>query len=195
MKRITLFVLTILMSGLAANGHAADCSCDDWMRKGGYCVDYVKTRIPTFPIPTKDDMVGLKNASISDITDGDVAIFTIKNYWHVAYVENVRRNQRGEATAIDVSEMNSGDEMSFPEFKAKWKSRSKAEWNRAVCCGVTDSYDQITVRKNIDIDTVKQIWSPDDVAPEGIGRRRVKAMASKVREVFNRFLEFTEGEL
>jgi hypothetical protein len=195
MKRLASIVLIVLISGAHSISYAASCNCLDWMGKGGYCVDYIKTRIPAFPIPMRDDMVELKNTSISNITEGDVAIFTVKNYWHVAYVENVRRNQKGEATAIDVSEMNSGDEMSFAEFKAKWKSNSQAEWNRASCCGVTDSYDQITVRKNIALRTVKQIWSPDDVVPEGFGRGRVKAMASKVREVLNRFLEFTEGEL
>ena len=175
--------------------YAVSCNCDDWMGKGGYCVDYIKTRIPTFPIPYKDDMAGLKNTGIYDVTEGDVAIFTIKNYWHVAYVETVYRNQRGDATTIDVSEMNFGDKLSFAEFKAKWKSNSQAELNRAFCCGITDNYDQITLRKNIALNTVKQIWSPDDVASEGIGRRRVKAIVGKVREVVNRFFEFAEREL
>jgi hypothetical protein len=172
------------------------CNCDDWMGKGGYCVDYIKSRIQTFPSPqNKEEMIILKNTGIANITEGDVAVFTIKNYWHVAYVENVHRNQRGEATTIDVSEMNFGDELSFGEFKSIWKSKSQAEWNRALCCGITDNYDQVSFRKNVDLNTVKQIWSPDDVVSVGVGGQRVKAIVGKVREVINRVIEFTEGEL
>ena len=195
MKRITVIVLAILISGIHTCCYAVSCNCDDWMEKGGYCVDYIKTRIPTFTIPSKDEMADLKNTDIADVTEGDVAIFTIENYWHVAYIEKVHRNLLGNATAIDVSEMNFGDDLSFAEFKAKWKSKSRAEWNRTFCCGITDNYDQITSRKNIDLNTVKQIWSPDDVASEGIGRRQVKAIVGKVREFINRFFEFTESDL
>jgi hypothetical protein len=194
-KRISIIALTILLSGIHTCCYAAKCNCDDWMEKGGYCVDYIKTRIQIFPAPlNKEDMVSLKNADIDDVTEGDVAIFTIKNYWHVAYVEKVHRNPQGEATAMDLSEMNFGDELSFAEFKDKWKSKSKAEWNRALCCGVTDNYDEVHLRKNVPVDTVKQIWSPDDVA-EGVGGRRVKAIVGKVREVINQFFEFTGREL
>lgn len=191
-KSISIIVLTILISGIHTCCYAVSCNCDDWMGKGGYCVDYIKTRIQTFPIPqNKEDMVGLKNTEVTDVTEGDVAIFTIKNYWHVAYVEKVHRNQQGEATAIDVSEMNFGDELSFAEFKSTWKSKSQAEWYRALCCGITDNYDQVSLRKNVAFNTVKQIWSPDDVVSEGVGGLRVKAIVGKVREVINRFLEFT----
>ena len=196
MKRISALVLTILISGVPAHSLAARCSCDDWMEKGGYCVDYINSRIPVFPsAPNKEEMADLKNTDIADVTEGDVAIFTIKNYWHVAYVEKVQRNQQGEATAIDVSEMNFGDELSFAEFKSKWKSESQAEWNRALCCGITDHYDQVSLRKSVALSTVKQIWSPDDVVSEGVGRQRVKAIFGKVREAINRFVEFTGREL
>lgn len=195
MKSSLLMVLMILISGSQTYCYALRCNCNDWMEKGGYCVDYIKTRIPTFPIPTKEEMIDLKNADIDEVTEGDVAIFTIKNYWHLAYVERVHRDPRGEATAIDVSEMNFGDELSFAEFKAKWKSRNKSEWNRTFCCGITDNYDEITFRENIPLSTVKQIWSPDDVESEGNGRRRVKEIVGKVKEVINRFLELTDREL
>jgi len=166
------------------------------MGKGGYCVDYIKSKIRTFPIPqNKEEMVDLKNTDITNVTEGDVAIFTIKNYWHVAYVEKVHRNPQGEATAIDMSEMIFGDELSFAEFKSKWKSKSQAEWNRALCCGITDNYDQVSFRKNVAFNTVKQLWSPDDVVSESAGERRIKAIAGKVKEVINRFFEFTAREL
>lgn len=179
----TVFILSAGTSG------AASCNCDDWMARGGYCVDYIKTRIQTFPLPrNKEEMSVLQNTSVANISEGDVAIFTIKNYWHVAYVEQVHRNPQGEATTIDVSEMNFGGELSFAEFKNGWKSRSKAEWSRALCCGVTDKYAEVSSRKDIDVDTVKQIWSPDDVVPEGAGGR-VKAIVGKVRGVINRVIE------
>lgn len=187
MKCFAVVVLTILFSSIPMSCYAISCNCDDWMEKGGYCVDYIKSRIPSFPIPYKDDMVTLKNADVADVTEGDVAIFTVSNYWHVAYVEKVHRNNVGDATAIDVSEMNFGGDLSFPEFKAMSKSKSVAEWYRASCCGITDKYHEVTTRKGININTVKQIWSPDDVASEGNGRRRLKEIVGKLREVISRF--------
>jgi hypothetical protein len=131
------------------------------MKKGGYCVDYVKTKIPSFPIPqNKDEIATLKNRDIFKVTAGDVAIFNFSNYWHVAYVEKVQLDQHGNATTIDVSEMNFGNQLSLNDFRNKWKQKSKSEWKRAICCGVTDNYDQTSARKNVALNTVTQIWSP-----------------------------------
>lgn len=171
--------------------HAA-CNCEDWMDRGGYCVDYVKSRIPSFPIPMRDDMPSLKNAEVAEISEGDVAVFTIKSYWHVAYVERVHRNAQGEPISIDVSEMNFGDEPTFREFRSKWKLANREEWNRALCCGITDNYDEITTRRNVDIETVRQIWSPDDAAREGTAGGRFKALMGRVKEVINRFYELAD---
>lgn len=171
------------------------CNCDDWMDRGGYCVDYVKERIPSFPVPYRDGMPTLKNSDLADVTEGDVAVFALRNYWHVAYVEKVHRDQHGEATGIDVSEMNFGGSLSYAEFKARWKSNSRDEWYRASCCGVTDNYDEITTRENVDLDTVRQIWSPDDAAPQGFGRLRLQAIVGKVREAIDRFYELTQRDL
>lgn len=195
MKGIAVFFSALLITSIHTRCYAITCNCDDWMDRRGYCVDYVKSRIPSFPLPYKDDMPTLKNGEVADVTEGDVAIFAIKNYWHVSYVEKVHRDHRGEATAIDVSEMNFGDELSFSEFKAKWKSGRRDEWYRASCCGITENYDQVTFRRNVDIDTVKQIWSPEDEASERFGRGRLKAIVGRVREVINRFYDLTEREL
>jgi len=166
------------------------------MNRGGYCVDYVKTRIPTFPIPKTDiEIAALKNKETSKVEEGDVAIFDLGDYWHAAYVEKVHLDQHGAATAIDVSEMNFGGELSFAEFKSKWKSRSETEWRRALCCGITDNYDQTSLRKNVALNTVEQIWSPVTAMSEGVTERRAKALAGKAREVFNRFFQFTGREL
>uniref|UniRef100_C6E910 Peptidase C51 domain-containing protein n=1 Tax=Geobacter sp. (strain M21) TaxID=443144 RepID=C6E910_GEOSM len=192
MRHVAIVVLTLAIAGRYTPCYAVRCNCDVWMEKGGYCVDYIKDRIPSFLIPSKDDMVALKNTDIAEITEGDVAIFAVKNYWHVAYVESVHRNLRGEATAIDVSEMNFGDELSYLEFKTRWKSNSRHEWNQALCCGITENYDRITWRKNISISKVKQVWSPDNAPSEGIGRQRVKAFLGKARDVFNELLYYTD---
>ncbi|WP_246038081.1 hypothetical protein [Geomonas terrae] len=190
MKSSILIFLFLMTFGIRTS-HAA-CNCEDWMDRGGYCVDYVKSRIPSFPIPMRDDMPTLRNTEVTEVTEGDVAIFTIKSYWHVAYVERVHRNAQGEPISIDVSEMNFGDEPTFQEFRSKWRSASREEWNRALCCGITDNYDEITTRKNVDIATVRQIWSPDDAAREDTARGRLKALMGRVKEVINRFYDLAD---
>jgi len=166
------------------------------MKKGGYCVDYIKTKIPTFPIPQNTtEIAALKNKDIPEVAEGDVAMFNISNYWHVAYVEKVNLNQQGDATSIDVSEMNFGGQLSFSEFKNKWNPKSRSEWKRALCCGVTNNYDQTGSRNNVSLDTVKQIWSPVSTASEDVKGERNVTIVDKVRDVFNRFFLFTEKEL
>lgn len=195
MKRKAVISAVIVITGMATNCYA-DCDCEDWVNKGGYCVDYVKTRIPAFPIPrSTTEIAALKNKDISDVTEGDVAMFNFSNYWHVAYVEKVHLDRQGNATAIDVSEMNYGGEMSFDEYKARWRQKSRSEWKRAVCCGVTDNYDQAGFRKNIALNTVKQVWSPAVPTPGGVNDDRDDAVLDKVREVLNRFIQFTGREL
>jgi hypothetical protein len=145
----------------------ADCNCDDWMKRGGYCIDYVKARIPTFPMPyTNVAIAALKNRGIAEVQEGDVAIFDLGKLWHVSYVEKVHKDQHGKATAIDVSEMNHGGQLSFPEYHDKWRSQNVREWKRAICCGVTNTYGEMTLRNNIPLHTVKQIWSPNASASE-----------------------------
>ena len=126
--------------------------------------------------------------------EGDVAIFDLGRYWHVAYVEKVHTDQQGNATAIDVSEMNFGGQMSFDEYKSKWSPKNESEWKRALCCGVTDKYDQTDSRKNVALNTVTQIWSPAPAASEGMAGRGDNSVIDKVREVLNRFFLFTERE-
>jgi hypothetical protein len=195
MRLIQVIVITIVIAGTHTSCHAG-CNCDDWMKKGGYCVDYIKTKIPTFPIPQNTtEIAALKNKGIPDVSEGDVAMFYIRNYWHVAYVENVHLDQHGNATSIDVSEMNFGGPMSFREYKNKWRVKSRSEWKRALCCGVTDNYAQTSSRKNVALNTVKQIWSPVSAVSEDVDGERNVTILDKMREVFNRFFLFTEREL
>lgn len=175
----------------------ARCNCDDWMNRGGYCVDYVKTKIPSFPIPQTDaEISALKNKDTSKVVEGDVAIFDLGNYWHVAYVEKVHLDSQGIATTIDVSEMNLGGQISFDEYKKRWHTKNEGEWKRALCCGVTKKYDQRSIRKNIAINSVEQIWSPEMAASQEIrGVHRDESLLDKVREALNQFIEFTGREL
>lgn len=195
MRRIPIIV-TVCVTTVMHTCCYAGCNCDDWMKRDGYCVDYVKTKIPTFPVPNNvAEIAALKNKEVPEVTEGDVAIFDLGNYWHVAYVEKVHLDRQGNAASIDVSEMNFGGQMSFHEYKSKWSPKNKSEWKRALCCGVTDEYDQTSLRKNVELNTVKQIWSPVVAASGGVGERRGNTVVNKVREVFNRFVLFTGREL
>ncbi|GEM_PF-1078953 len=161
MMYMRIIVIAIVITGLVQTSSYAGCDCDDWMQKGGYCVDYIKTKIPTFAIPKSvHELETLKNKNIFEVTAGDVAIFELSDRWHVAYVENVHSDRFGLATSIDVTEMNFGQQLSFGAYRNIWKQNSKNEWERSVCCGVTNNYDVIDSRKYVDLNTVKQIWSP-----------------------------------
>jgi len=195
MIRIQVIAITVVLFCMYSSCYAG-CNCEDWAEKGGYCVDYVKSKIPIFPIPQNtNEIIDLKNKDIAEVTEGDVAIFKLSNYWHVAYVEEVQRNQNGDAIAIDIEEMNFGDQMSFAEFKSKWKSKSESEWKRALCCGITDNYDQASSRNNVALNTVKQIWSPDTAESESANGLSGNEIVGKAREVINRLIQFTGREL
>ena len=186
----------IIITGILRTTCYAGCNCDDWMKKGGYCVDYVKTKIPTFPIPQNTtEIASLKNKDIHEVSEGEVALFNFSNHWHVAYVEKVHMDQHGNTAAIDVSEMNFGDQLSFNEFKNKWKHKSRGEWKRAICCGVTDNYNQTDTRKNVALNTVKQIWSPVAATSESAKGEHDNSAYDKIREALNRFLQFSGREL
>lgn len=197
MKQILIITTAFLIAGTGMNTRCyADCTCDDWVEKGGYCVDYIKTRIPAFPIPkSTTEIAALKNKDIPEVEEGDVAMFNFSNYWHVAYVEKVHQDPQGNAVAIDVSEMNFGDQMSYDEYRKKWKRKSRSEWKRALCCGVTENYDLTGSRKNVALTTVKQIWSPDPSEFSEVIRERGDAVIDKAREVLNRLFQFTGRKL
>jgi hypothetical protein len=196
MKRGIEMVLLCLITAVSTNCFA-DCNCDDWVNRGGYCVDYVKAKIPTFPVPkTVAEITALKNKETSKVAEGDVAIFDLGKYWHVAYVEKVHWDPQGNATAIDVSEMNFGGHMSFREYKRKWSPKNVSEWKRTLCCGVTKKYDQMSMRKNIALNSVEQIWSPVSAASqENSGGHESDDLMDKVREALNQFIQFTGREL
>lgn len=195
MKGCTVLLIFLALLTLSTTSFAG-CNCDDWVNENGYCVDYVKSKIPTFPIPSSVAEISvLKNRAVTKVEEGDVAIFDLGRYWHVAYVEKVHLDRHGSATAIDVSEMNYGSRISFDEFKKRWQ-KDESEWKRALCCGVTKKYDQRSKRKNIALDSVEQIWSPDVAATQKIGvERRDGTLIEKAREALNHFFPFTGREL
>ena len=159
--KLLLVLLHVLLTMTAPACVFADCNCDDWVLRGGYCVDYVKARVPSFPFPqTHQEMLSLNNRETWQIADGDVAIFFMGSFWHVAIVERVYLDRFGAVTAVDVSEMNYGRPVSQTTFSEKWGDDGLAGWERAVCCGVTEGYAREASRKMVDIATVRQVWSP-----------------------------------
>lgn len=196
MKHCTEIMLIFALTAVSTPSFAG-CNCDDWVNEAGYCVDYVKTKIPTFPIPKSvTEITALKNKEIAKVEEGDVAIFDLGRYWHVAYVEKVHLDRQGSPTAIDVSEMNFGRQLSFDEFKNRWHSKNEGEWKRALCCGVTKKYDQLSKRKNVALNSVEQIWSPDAApAQELSGGLQNETLLEKAREALNHFIQFTGREL
>lgn len=195
MKLIAAIVTAITITSMHTGCHAG-VSCDDWMEKGGYCVDYVKAKIPTFPLPqTAVELAALNNKRVPDAAVGDVAVFRYRKHWHVAYIEKVHRDRHGKATAIDISEMNYGRQLSFYEYKNIWGVESDSEWQRAVACGVTRNYNKQTSRKHVSLSTVTQIWSPASVTAKVEKKRRVRIVIDKVRGLFARiFLGRQSGE-
>lgn len=183
-----VFAATIIFT---TSCYSADCNCVDWVNKGGYCVDYVKDKVPSFPIPQdRTEITSLKNKDLFEVEKGDVAIFSLRNYWHVAYVEKVHLDKHGVASAIDVSEMNSSGQLSLDEFQDRWGIRSKSEWKRALCCGVTENYGLASTRHNVPLNTVKQLWSSN--ADDSGDKKFVGIIADKVREVINRLFLFSD---
>lgn len=192
-KRIfgTMLFLTLLAG---ASTCLAGRGCDDWVKRRGYCVDYVKSRVPSFPIPNDvAEIEQLSNKSARDVAEGDVAIFNLGMYWHVAYIEKVHLDQQGDPTAIDVSEMNFGEQLSLDDYLKEWRLKKKSEWKRAVSCGVTTRYGDIDRRSNIPLSSVQQIWSPAVAASQG-GSGTIRLL-DKVRYAFNVFLQITGVDL
>lgn len=189
LKRIVGIVLFAFMLAEGTNCRA-DGTCDDWVDKGGYCVDYVKSKMPTFPVPKDVAAITLLNNKASkDVAQGDVAIFDLGKYWHVAFIEKVHVDQRGNATAIDVSEMNFGGRLSLNDYKKKWRSKNRSEWKRAISCGVTKKYGQTGKRTRIALSSVDQIWSPVVAASQVVGDGKTRRLLDKIREALNDFLD------
>lgn len=195
MKFASMLTLFILLSAANSNCYA-DCKCDDWVERGGYCVDYVKSKIPTFPVPQSvAEITVLKNREVAKAEEGDVAIFDLGRYWHVAYIEKVNRNQVGQAVSVDVSEMNYGGKLSFNLFKNKWKQNDEQEWKRALCCGVTSKYDQLDTRKNVAINSIEQIWSPDIIFSQEQSGGYADLFKNKIREALDQLIQLKERVL
>lgn len=184
-----LFYVLFIMLLFADEGFA-DCNCDDWVNLHGYCVDYVKSRVPSFPVPLSySEIAELKNRDIRNIAAGDVAIFFTGNFWHVAYVEKVRLDRSGVPAAIDVSEMNYGRQPRYVEYKKRWRRYGRDEWLRAVNCGVTRNYARVDRRRGVPLETVRQVWSPAEpvAKPEAAVGFQLGLLVGKVRDDLEQF--------
>ncbi len=160
MRPVTIACLVVVLLAPGSES-GAGCNCEDWIGKGGYCVDYIKSRIPAFPVPYSIQAIKiLKNEEVDDIRKGDVTLFTVSNYWHTAYVEKVHFDRQGNPFAIDVSEMNYGEQPSYDEFISRWGLVPEREWQRALCCGITKNFGLVDSRKGIPLSDVHQVWSP-----------------------------------
>ncbi|NVN89550.1 MAG: hypothetical protein HXX11_03005 [Desulfuromonadales bacterium] len=191
MKRF--FELAVILIFCMGKPCFAAWNCDDWVARRGYCVDYVKSRVPLFPIPaTVSDILQLNNKNVRRVAKGDVAIFDLGRYWHVAYVENVYRDHYGNAISIDVSEKNYGEKLTRGDFKNKWDSKQSNDWKRAVWCGVTSEYGQTSMRTNVAIDSVDQIWSPKPALFHSFRRGSVAGLLGNAHEVIDRTLRLSE---
>ena len=192
MKPIVEIVVVILLL-LQTKTCFASWSCDDWVARRGYCVDYVKSRVPSFPLPgSVAEIARLDNKSIRKVAKGDVAIFDLGRYWHVAYVENVYRDKNGNVLSIDVSEKNYGEKMTQGVFKKKWDSHTPSDWQRAVWCGVTSNYGQTSLRTNVAIDSVEQIWSPKPSLFHQVRKGSLFGLLGNAHDFINRTLRFSE---
>jgi hypothetical protein len=96
----------------------ADDRC--WRTSGGFCTDWIEQLIRTKRGEAR--RIRLSTVAARDVSAGDVAVFLDPG--HYAWVENVRRDARGAAVAVDLSEYNRGtcwvekDLMVTDRFKA-----------------------------------------------------------------------------
>lgn len=188
LKRIFVGALFVLILVEAKKCRAGGV-CDDWVNRGGYCVDYVKSRVATFPVPKNEaEITLLNNREDRHVAQGDVAIFDLGNYWHVALIEKVHLDRNGNPTAIDVSEMNFGARLTQDDYRKKWGKKSRSEWQRAVSCGVTKKYGQAGRRTKVDLSTVQQIWSPAVAAAQADAAGNGSRFFGRIRQAFNRLL-------
>lgn len=195
MKRLFGLVVPVLLLCLSSSS-SAEWKCDDWVSRRGYCVDYVKSRVPSFPVPTSDaDITRLDNKNVGDVAKGDVAIFDLGRYWHVAYVENVHRDHVGTVMSIDVSEKNYGDPLTRLDFTNLWDSSHVSAWKRAVWCGVTTKFGQTSVRSNVPIESVEQIWSPKPSLFHRVKRGKVGQLLDNAQVALKHIFRFSRNGL
>ena len=183
--------LMIAISFMTVPSCFATCDCTEWIARNGYCVDYIKTRIGKFPVPqSASEIMVLKNREPDDVEEGDVAIFTISNYWHVAYVEGVNKDTDGNVSSIDVSEMNYGPPISSGTLASRWGLTSPDDLRLAACCGITENYNLVGNRANIPVQTIKQVWTPDSLL-----KRLSQNITETIKETVSRIKELAVRSL
>lgn len=131
-KRVCLGFALAIASALV---YAADCS--QYLGKG-YCTDYIFAQTGQRQPGDAQDWNGDHDLSL--LQKGDVAIFDLGTYGHVALVENVNKDSSGTPVSVNLSEWNYG-----PTYV-----------NEA--CAVTNAFGIRGTRENIPVSTVDRFW-------------------------------------
>lgn len=116
--------------------------CSKYLGRG-YCTDYIQQRLGRKPSGDAGTWPG--NTSVASIRQGDVAIFNVGSYGHVAYVEQVIADKSGKPTHIRVSEMN-------------WAPVLPGAENQK--CAITSNFGKVTTRPAVPIAAVARVWRP-----------------------------------
>lgn len=141
-----VFVTMVFFSNLPFASASPDCS--KYIKMGGYCTDYVKSKVKPKNAPSGDAKTWPNNVSKKDVKKGDAAIFkSVGSYGHVAYVEKVNLDKKKNPTSVDISEMNWGGKP--PMMLSDYALR--------VSCGVTDKFGVVS-KRTVSINDVSGFW-------------------------------------
>ena len=139
-------VAALLLATLAPVATAQDFEfqrdCAHWVAQHGYSADYIKLRVGKRQPGPLESWRG--NVAASDVQPGDVVLTPIRpkaRGLRAAYVEEVRRNADGSASALLVSEWNEGP---FVDER----------------CNVTDHFGRLSPQRPVALDTVVRVWRP-----------------------------------
>ena len=140
---IRIFGITLLFAGVLFVGDLHASNCSKYFGKG-YCVDYIEKKAGHKQSGNASQWSGKKVSEMkNDNKKGDVAIFpeAAGGYGHVAYIEKVNKDKKGNVDSIEVSEWNYGPKMVDKD------------------CAVTNKFGEKTTR-TVKIETVGRIWRP-----------------------------------
>lgn len=137
MIRCFFFKTAVVISMVFTSYFAIGADCSKYLGRG-YCTDYIQVITGSTQGGNAKDWVS--NIEKQDVAVGDVAIFTLGAYGHVAFVESVRLDDRGAPQSVDLSEWNYSKEYVDPD------------------CVVTSSFGITTKRRNVSLNTISGFW-------------------------------------
>jgi hypothetical protein len=139
---LAALLLAVLAPGMAAQGFDFQRDCTQWIAQHGYLADYIKLRVGKRQPGPLEARRG--NVATNDVQPGDVVLTPIRpkaRGLRAAYVEVVRRNVDGSASAVLVSEWNEGP---FVDER----------------CNVTDHFGRLSPQSPVALDTLVRVWRP-----------------------------------